>query len=79
MLSHKPSAISHDVIRLWRVRKDHMWIDAQVVCVPESVEVRFCLDGEPIFARHFETRALAEADAGWRLRELQRVGWTTHW
>ena len=24
-----PPAISHGVIRLWRVRKDHMWIDAQ--------------------------------------------------
>jgi hypothetical protein len=56
-----------------------MWIDAQVICVRERVEVRFCLDGEPLVARRFETRALAEADASRRLRELQRAGWTTHW
>ena len=71
--------MSDDAIRVWRVRKDHRWIDAQVTSARASVELRYCLDGEPIFARRFPTRALAVADAGRRLRESQRAGWSTHW
>ena len=66
-------------IRLWRVRKDHTWIDAQVSSGPLGVEVRFLLDGERALSRRFPTRALATADADRRLRDLQRAGWTTHW
>jgi hypothetical protein len=79
MVSHKPSALSHDVIRLWRVRKNHTWIDAQLTSGPAAIELRFFLDGEPIFSRQFSTRALATGDAQRRLRDLERAGWTTHW
>ena len=65
--------------RLWRVRKDHTWIDAQLTSNPTATEVRFFLDGERVFSRAFPTRALATADAERRLRDLQRAGWTTHW
>ena len=65
--------------RLWRVRKDHTWIDAQLASGPNSIEVRFFLDGERVFSREFPTRALATAEADRRLRDLQRAGWTTHW
>ena len=65
--------------RLWRVRKDHTWIDAQLASRAGSVEVRFFLDGDRVLTREFPTRALATAEANRQLRDLQRVGWTTHW
>lgn len=65
--------------RLWRVRKDHTWIDAQVASEPSAIEVHFFLGGEHVFSREFPTRALATAEAERRLRDLQRAGWTTHW
>jgi hypothetical protein len=81
MVSHKPSAVSHDVVRLWRVRKDHTWIDAQIASRPATTTtlLHFFLDGERVFSREFPTRALATAEAHCRLRDLQRAGWTTHW
>jgi len=79
MVTHQPSAASHDVIRLWRVRKNRTWIDAHVTVGPGGIELRYFLDGERIFSRQFPTRALATADAQHRLRDLQRAGWTTHW
>lgn len=65
--------------RLWRVRKDHTWIDAQLASRSGVVEVQFFLDGERVLTREFPTRALASAEADRRLRDLQRAGWTTHW
>jgi hypothetical protein len=65
--------------RLWRVRKNHTWIDAQLISAAAAIELQFFLDGERVFSRAFPTRALATADAQRRLRDLQRVGWTTHW
>jgi hypothetical protein len=79
MCSHQPSAISHDTERLWRARKDHSWIDACVAREPAGVALLIRLEGEPIFTERFATRALAVEDAARRLRDLQRVGWTTHW
>jgi hypothetical protein len=81
MVSHKPSAVGHDVVRLWRVRKDHTWIDAQIANPPAATTtlLHFFLDGERVFSREFPTRALATAEAHCRLRDLQRAGWTTHW
>jgi len=71
--------MSHGTVRLWRVRKDHTWIDAQVSTGPRGVDVHFFLNGERVFSRPFSTRARATADAERRLRDLQRAGWTTHW
>ena len=78
-MSHQLLAISHDWTRLWRVRKDHTWIDAQVSTGPAAVEVQFFIDGERVLTRAFPTRALATEEADRRLRDLQRAGWTTHW
>jgi hypothetical protein len=77
----QPSAVSHDVVRLWRVRKSHTWIDAQIANRPATTTtlLHFFLDGERVFSREFPTRALATAEAHCRLRDLQRAGWTTHW
>jgi hypothetical protein len=65
--------------RLWRVRKNHTWIDAQVTTRSAATEVHFFLDGAHVFSREFPTRALAASEAERRLRDLQRAGWTTHW
>ena len=67
--------------RLWRVRKRYWWIDAQLhdLCDANGVEIRFLLEGAPVYVRRWRTRDLALADATDKLRELQRVGWSTHW
>ncbi len=67
--------------RLWRVRKNHVWIDAQLLDAGDGsgVILQFFYDGEPIVATRSGTRAAAEAEAARRLRELQRAGWNTHW
>jgi len=78
-LANGPLAISPDTVRLWRVRKDGRWIDAQLMSRLDEVELRFRLDGEPIFTERFATHALAVDDADRRLRDLQRAGWTSHW
>jgi hypothetical protein len=66
--------------RLWRVRKNHVWIDAQLQERSEgAVQLRYFYDGELLYTSHHPTRAAAEADAIARLRELQRAGWNVHW
>jgi hypothetical protein len=67
--------------RLWRVRKDHTWIDARLRDREETdgVELQFFYDGSLVFARRCPTRHEAIADAGTYLRNLQRAGWNTHW
>jgi len=65
--------------RLWRVRKNHTWIDAQVRERGSAVEVSYFYDGEPVLSQQWPTRQLALTDASTRLRDLQRAGWTTHW
>jgi hypothetical protein len=65
--------------RLWRVRKSHTSIDAQLSDRDAGVEIRYFFDGEPVLSQHWPTRQLALTDAATRLRDLQRAGWTTHW
>jgi len=64
---------------LWRVRKNHASIDAQISDHGAGVEIRYFYDGEPVLAQQWPTRQLALTDAAARLRDLQRAGWTTHW
>jgi len=65
--------------RVWRVRKNHSAIDAQLSDRDAGVEIRYFYDGEPILSQQWPTRELALTDAAERLRDLQRAGWTTHW
>lgn len=67
--------------RIWRVRKNHTWIDAQLRACDDAdaSEVRFFYDGVLLFARRWPTREEALAHAADQLRELQRSGWNTHW
>jgi hypothetical protein len=67
--------------RVWRVRKHHVWIDAQLHAADDrtGVELQFFYDGQLLLASRWATREQALADASTRLRELQRAGWNTHW
>jgi hypothetical protein len=64
--------------RVWRVRKNHTWIDAQLR-EGDGIVLRCYRDGQPIYVRRWPTRELALTDADARLKELLRVGWMTHW
>jgi hypothetical protein len=65
--------------RVWRARKNHTWIDAQLRASDDRFELRFFYDGNLVFSRSWPTRETALADAARQLRELQRAGWNTHW
>jgi hypothetical protein len=65
--------------RLWRVRKNHTWIDAQVQEHADGIEIGFTYDGALVYSRRFSTRDLALREADRTLRDLQRAGWATHW
>jgi hypothetical protein len=68
-------------VRIWRLRKDHTWIDARLRPCADSgdVEVQFFYDGALLFARRWPSRELALTHADDQLRNLQRAGWNTHW
>jgi len=67
--------------RLWRVRKQHVWIDARLRdrVASGDVELQYFYEGQLVIATRWPTRDAAIGDATARLRELQRVGWNTHW
>ena len=70
-----------DAIRVWRVRKNHTWIDARLLDAVQSggVELQFFYDNTLVFARHCPTRDDAVATADTYLKNLERAGWNTHW
>jgi hypothetical protein len=67
--------------RVWRVRKNHTSIDAQVRNAPGAgaCEVQFHYDGTLVLTRRWPSREGALAHAAEQLRELQRAGWNIHW
>jgi hypothetical protein len=68
------------MIRLWRARKDHAWIDARLEDEHAGgASLEFFYDGDRIFVRRLETRQLAVDEAHARLQDLLRAGWVTHW
>jgi hypothetical protein len=70
-----------DTIRVWRVRKNHTWVDARLRDRADGggVELEFFYDGSLVFTRRWPTRDDARADADTYLKNLQRAGWNTHW
>jgi hypothetical protein len=70
-----------DATRVWRVRKDHTWIDARIREAAESdaVELQFFYDGTLVVAQRWPSREAAITEADVHLRDLQRAGWNTHW
>ena len=67
--------------RLWRLRKLHHSVDAELSSGPEgdSVELRYLYDGERAYRRRWPTRALAVREATHKRAELEREGWVFHW
>jgi hypothetical protein len=68
-------------VRVWRLRKNHTWLDARLNTCPDStdVELQFFYDGALLHARRWPSREDALIHADRQLRELQRAGWNTHW
>jgi len=67
--------------RVWRARKHHTWIDAQLNPSSDGTgfELQFFYDGSPVLSRVWPTREEAVAHADRQLRDLQRAGWNSHW
>ncbi|HEY7290492.1 MAG TPA: hypothetical protein VH583_11720 [Vicinamibacterales bacterium] len=66
--------------RLWRARKHHAWMDAQLRPSSDGAfELRIYYDGEPILTRKWPAREGALDQASHILKDMQRAGWNTHW
>jgi hypothetical protein len=65
--------------RIWRLRKLHQSVDAELHSVGNEVEVRFLFNGELSYSRRCATRELALATAAQKRAELEREGWAFHW
>jgi hypothetical protein len=65
--------------RLWRMRKLHQYVDAELEEGPDGAALRYCYNGEPTYRREWATRALAVAEAAAKRAELERDGWMFHW
>ncbi len=66
--------------RLWRLRKRHDQIDAELVALGDRrVELQFLFNGELVYRRRWSRRANAVAEATDKRAELERSGWTAHW
>ena len=67
--------------RVWRLRKRHQYVDAEVRGAGrgDGVEIRFLLNGELSYRRQWPTREAALAEAAAKRDELERQGWMEHW
>jgi hypothetical protein len=69
------------VQRLWRLRKRHHHVDAELRSVAgmDDVELRYLFNGVRAYKRRWPHRALAVQEAATRRAELEREGWVFHW
>lgn len=67
--------------RLWRLRKRHQYIDAELLPGGDdrSVELQFLINGELSYRRVWPVREDALAEAAAKRSELEREGWAEHW
>lgn len=65
--------------RVWRMRKLHQSVDAELRAYGDGVEVRYLLNGTLSYTREYPDRAAAVADAAAKRGELERDGWMFHW
>jgi hypothetical protein len=65
--------------RLWRVRRRHDHIDAELGEDAGAWRLEFLRNDRRLLTWRFADRPAAEAEADRRLRDLQRAGWTLHW
>jgi hypothetical protein len=65
--------------RVWRARRRHDHIDAEIVEAGEGWTLRFIHNDRPMIEWRLPTRDAAVDEASARLQQLQRAGWVTHW
>jgi len=65
--------------RVWRLRKRHQWVDAELRIDADAVDLRLFLNGELTYERRWPTREDALAEATAKRAELEREGWMPHW
>ena len=73
--------MSSSAHRIWRLRKLHQSLDAEVRADggEGAVILQLKLNGELTYTRRWGTRAEALADAASRRTDLEREGWMFHW
>jgi hypothetical protein len=65
--------------RLWRARRRHDHIDAELRQHADGWQLEFLRNERPLVRWKFADLSSARQEADRRLRELQRAGWTLHW
>jgi hypothetical protein len=66
--------------RLWRLRKLHDTVDAELRELADGAsEVQFFYNGSFSYARRASTRSEAIDEARSKRAELEREGWNFHW
>ena len=65
--------------RIWRLRKRHQAVDAELHPVGNEIEVRFLFNGTLAYSRRCPTRDLALETAAAKRAQLEREGWLFHW
>ena len=70
-----------DDLRIWRLRKRNLYVDAELKQVGESGEWDLLVYYGTMLtsSRRCATRTEAVAEAKARRAELEREGWTFHW
>ena len=68
-----------DAKRLWRLRKRHQWVDAEIDVAGRDVCLRLLLNGQLTYERRWPTRDEALAEASGKRAELEQHGWAEHW
>ena len=68
-------------LRIWRLRKRQLYVDAELRPVPDSGECDLLVYyGRTLTSsRRCATRAAAVGEGKSRRTELEREGWTFHW
>jgi hypothetical protein len=65
--------------RLWRLRKLHQFVDAELREHDAGVEVLFFYNGQLSYGRQLPTLAAALSEAAEKRADLEREGWMFHW
>ena len=65
--------------RVWRLRKLHQWVDAELRDDADGVELQFLYNGEVSYRQRWPTSGPALEEAARKRAELERDGWTFHW
>ena len=65
--------------RIWRLRRLHQLVDAELHLDAGGVELRFLYNGMVTFRQRWPDRHSAIEAAATKRAELEREGWMFHW